>query len=105
MIPFIIWTVVALVFVIIGISCRTSKETVGFFSGVEPPKIPAENVKKYNAAVAGIWFIFAGILEVLGIPLLFFGQNSPVFIVTLLGTVFLVIGIVVAYLRIEERYK
>lgn len=104
MIGFIIYSMVFFVLVAIGISSWKTKETVGFFTGVKPPEIPEKNVKKYNHAVAIIWFVFAVIYELLGIPLLLLEQNSPYFIVTILGAMFWVIGLFTAYLTVQKRY-
>ncbi len=103
-IAFIIWTIAALIFIVIGISTWNAKEAAGFFSGVKPPKIPEKNIKKYNHAVAGIWFVYSAFFEVLGIPFLFLEQNSPYFILMVLAVPFLVIGIIVTYLFTEKRY-
>jgi hypothetical protein len=77
----------------IGIWSYRSKEPVGFFSGVKPPEV--KDTKKYNHAVAILWFVYAALLEIMGIPLLFLKQNPAGFIPVLLGTVFISIGLVV----------
>ncbi len=105
MMAFIIWTVVTLVFVILGISTWKSKDAAGFFNVTEPPKIPKENIKAYNHSVAVIWFVFSGVFELLGVPLFLFEQNSPYFILTMIGSIFLIIGIIIAYLRVENKYS
>ena len=38
-IAFVIWSIVALVFVALSIMCYKSKEPVGFFTGVKPPEV------------------------------------------------------------------
>lgn len=68
MIGFLIWSIVVSVFVIIGIFCLNSKNAVGFFTGTEPPKIEAENVKRYNLAVSFLWFVFTILFEIVGPP-------------------------------------
>lgn len=100
---FIIWSIVAGVFLIIGLSCLKAKEEVGFFTFTKPPK--TKDFKAYNRAVAYLWFVFALGLEVIGIPLLFIQQNSPITIVIVLGTVFFVIGMMIVYGMIEKKYK
>lgn len=102
-IGFIIWTIVASIFLIIGLSCRKSKEAVGFFTGAKPPKV--KNVTAYNHAVAKIWFLFTIILEIIGIPILFIQQNSPVALIVIGATVILVIAIMIAYTQVEKKYK
>lgn len=102
-IAFVIWSLVALLFIFIGISSYRSKEEVGFFTGVKPKKM--KDVAVYNHAVAKIWFFFAAIFEIIGIPLLFIEQNSPVALIMVLLTFLLVIGIIIAYFKVEEKYK
>ena len=102
-IGFIIWTITASVFLIIGLSSWKSKEAVGFFTGVKPPVV--KNVTAYNHAVAKIWFWFAVILEIIGVPILFIQQNSPITMIVIIATVILVIAIMIAYLQVEKKYK
>ena len=102
-IGFIIWSIVTVIFLGIGISCRKSREAVGFFTGCKPPVI--ENVEQYNKAVSKLWFVSAGIYEVLGLPLLFLEQNSLLFIPIIFAVVIGLIVMVVVYLRIEAKYK
>ncbi len=104
MLGFICWTIVLVIFIVIGINSWKSKDAVGFFTGVKPPNIPEKNIKPYNHAVAIIWFVFGGIYELLGTPLLFYEQNSPYFIITILGAMFWVIGLIVTYLIVQNRY-
>ena len=100
---FIIWTLCSLIFFIIGISTWNSKKEVGFFTGVKPN--PMKDVKAYNRAVAKIWIVFGALFELLGVPFLFFEQNSPIFLLSAVGTMFLVIGIIIAYMRVEAKYR
>lgn len=102
-IGFIVVSIVALGLLSIGISCRRANEAVGFFTFVKPPKV--ENVKDYNIAVSILWFVAAGVIEILGIPMLFLEQNSPLFIIVTFAVVILVIVMMVAYIRIEAKYK
>ncbi len=101
-IAFIIWSIVAVLFLGIGISGRKSKEAVGFFTFVKPPVIT--DVSKYNRSVSTLWIIAAVILEIIGMPLLFSEQNSPAFIPVILGVVALMIGMMIVYLRIQAKY-
>ena len=102
-IGFIIWSIVTVVFLGIGISCRKSDEAVGFFTGCKPPVV--EDVKRYNRAVSKLWFASAGIYELMGIPLLFLEQNSLLFIPIIFAVVIGLIVMMVVYLRIEAKYK
>lgn len=102
-ITFIIWSIVAVLFLEIGISAGKSKEAVGFFTFVKPPVVT--DIIKYNRSVSMLWVIAAIIFEILGIPLLFSEQNSPVFIFVILGVMALVVGMMIAYFRIQTKYQ
>lgn len=102
-IGFIIWSIVTVIFLGIGISCRKSNEAVGFFTGCQPPVV--EDVKRYNKAVSKLWFVSAGIYEVMGVPLLFLEQNSLLFIPIIFAVVFGFMIMMVVYLQIEAKYK
>lgn len=103
MLGFIIWSIVAIIFILIGISAWKSKQEVGFFTFIKPPKV--KNIEKYNHAVGKLWIAFAVILEILGVPFLFTEQNSTIFLFVILGVMILVIAAIAAYLRIEKKYQ
>lgn len=103
MIGFVIWSIVAAIFLGIGISCRKSSEAVGFFTFVKPPIV--EDVEHYNYAVSILWFIVAGVFEMIGIPFLFLKQNSPLFILMIFAVVILLIIMMIVYFKIEAKYK
>lgn len=103
MIGYSIWSVVAVIFLIIGISAWRSEKPIGFFTGVEPPEVT--DVKSYNHAVAKIWFAFSVLLELTGIPLLFTKQNSAVALLMIPIVVGLIIAMVLIYFRIEAKYR
>ena len=63
-IGFVIWSLVSLLFFGVGFSSWKAKEPVGFFTGVKPAQM--KDVTAYNRAVAKIWFVFAGLLEIVG---------------------------------------
>lgn len=90
-------------FFIIGIVCRKAEKPIGFFANAEPPKV--KDVRKYNDAVSLIWFYGGGVMELLGVPLLFCRQNSPVFIISVIGAVFTVIAMAAVYMMTEDKYK
>ena len=102
-IAFIIWTIVAVLFLLIGISARKSKEPIGFFTFVKAPSV--KDTKGYNHAVSNLWFAVAVLFEIMGIPFLFLEQNSPFFFLMVFGVVGLLIGMMIAYNVIESRYK
>lgn len=102
-IGFIIWSICAIIFLGIGISCRKSQEAVGFFTFTKPPIV--KNVKHYNHAVSVLWLVAAAIFEMIGIPIILMEQNSPYFLFVDLGALVWVIAIMIAYLKIEAKYK
>ena len=102
-IGFIIWTFVAILFLVIGLITMKSKAPVGFYTFVNPPQV--KNVKDYNKAVSKLWIISAIVFEIIGIPLLFIEQNSPVAIVMVFGVLIWVFGLMLAYSSIENKYK
>lgn len=103
MVGFIIWSIVAIIFGWIGIRCRKSQEAVGFFTFAKPPAVG--NIEHYNRAVSVLWLIAALLFEIIGIPVLFLEQNSPLSILIIFAVVILVLGMMIAFLRIEEKYK
>ncbi|SDB63984.1 hypothetical protein [Butyrivibrio sp. INlla16] len=74
-IGFVIWSLCAVLFFVIGVVDLKSKKPVGFFTGVKPPKIT--DVKNYNKAVAMLWFVTGIVFELIGVPFLYLKQNSP----------------------------
>ncbi len=99
---FVIWTVLAVIFAVIGIRCRSSKRAVGFFANSPPPEV--RDIAGYNRAVSSLWLGAALIFELFGVPFLFLKQNSPLFLFPVLGCVFWSIGLIITYLRILDRY-
>lgn len=102
-IAFIIWSIVALIFLILGIYVRLSKKPASFWANMETPKV--KDIAKYNQAVSKLWICFSLFLEIAGIPLLYCEQNSPLAMITVLITVFLCIGIIMVYMKIENQYR
>ena len=100
---FIIWTIISIVFVYIGITTRKSSIPVNLFTFSDVPKV--NDVKGYNRTVSNLWLVFTVLFEMIGISLLFIKQNSPFVVLIVLGVVFLVIGMMVAYIKIESKYR
>ena len=103
LIGFIIWSAVSLLLLGIGIWAWNSGTPVSFFSGVKPPEV--KDVRKYNHSVAVLWFVYAVLFELLGIPFLFLKQNRALFVVSILGTVGITFGLVIAYHRILQKCR
>lgn len=103
-IAFIIWIMVSLVFVIIGIYDLRADEVVGFWSNGKRPEVMPENRKAYNRAVGILWIAFALVFMLLGLPLLA-GDNSPLIVITLLGSLADIVALMAVYvLVIEKKY-
>ena len=100
---FVIWSIIALLMLGIGVWSFCSKEPVGFWAGVKAPEV--KDVKKYNHTVGVLWFVYAILLELFGIPLLFLKQNSAGLVPVILGTVAVTIGLMVAYHLVEKKYR
>jgi predicted cobalt transporter CbtA len=100
---FLIWTIAAVLFAVNGVICLRKKNPVGFFTHAAPPKV--SDTAAYNRAVARIWFIFAVLLEIVGIPFLFISKNSPLAFLILGAVVILVIWLIAAYQKIERTYR
>ena len=100
---FLIWSICALLFLGTAVYARRSKQAVGFWANVKAPEV--SDVTEYNRAVSNLWLIGTFVFELLGLPLLFAYQNSPLFIISVLGTVMLVLGMIIRYSFIEGRYR
>ncbi len=104
MVALIIWTIVAVIFLIMGIMHWKSKNVLGIVYG-QVPKIAAGNVKRYNHAIGMAYWGYAVILELLGIPLVFFEQNDAAFVIPVLGVVFLTIALCIVFVVIKKKYE
>ena len=100
---FLIWTVVSLILLVIGILAWKSERAVGFYAGVKPPEVT--DVRQYNRSVAVMWFAYAVLFELLGLPFLFLRQNSAGFLLSILGVPFITIALLVVYHRILAKYR
>lgn len=64
-----------------------------------------KDVEHYDLAIAKLWFAAAGLLEIIGMPILFIEQNSVFFIPMTFAVVILVIAMMILYMRIEAKYR
>lgn len=103
LVAFIIWSVLFVLFVALGVYTRRSKKPVGFWANAKAPEI--KDVKAYNKALSKIWFVFAVLFELMGLPLLAGNSDGALILVPELGTVFLVIGTMFAYTFVENKYR
>ncbi len=102
-IGFVIWSLVSVMLFGIGVSAWTANKPVGFFTGAKPPEV--KDIKKYNHSVAVLWFAYAVLVEICGIPLLFLEQNSVGFIAVIFGVVVVTLALFTGYLQIEKKYR
>ena len=94
---------VDLVLLGIGIRAWKSDKAAGFYTGTKPPEVT--DVRKYNRSVAVLWFVYAGLFELLGLPFLFLKQNAPGFLWAVAGVPVITIAMVIVYNRILRRYE
>ena len=52
-IGFVIWSIVAVIFLGIGVACRRADNAMGFFTFIKPPVVT--DVKQYNKTVSILW--------------------------------------------------
>lgn len=97
-----VWLAVSGIFVILGIAAWNAKKAVRFWTVSQ--QIQVRDVKHYNRAVAEMWFVFAGIFAVIGLPVLA-GQNSAWIVFTILGGMFWAIALMAVYMKIEKKYR
>ena len=102
-IGFVIWSSVFLALLGIGIWAWKSNKPVGFYTGTKPPEVT--DVQKYNRSVAVLWFSYAGLFELLGLPFLFLKQNAAGFLWVVLGVAATTIALMIVYNRILRKYE
>lgn len=98
-----IWSACAVLMIGIGAWSRNAKKAAGFWANAEAPEVT--DIKNYNRAVSRIWFVSGVLFEMLGLPMLSGGQNNPVVMLSVVGSMFLVIGMMIAYMRVENKYR
>ncbi|MBQ9934737.1 MAG: hypothetical protein IJO70_02725 [Lachnospiraceae bacterium] len=102
---FIIWVVVGLIFIVMGTYIMKSKKAhpFGFWANAEAPEVT--DVDAYNKALGKLWIIFGIGFAIDGLPLLA-GQNSALIMLSVVGAMFLTIGVMIYYtLAIESKFK
>ena len=104
---FIIWTIVGIVFIVMGIYDMNSKKAkpFGFWANAEVG--PIENVKGYNRALGILWCVYGVLFILIGLPLLILTeQNTGLIIIPVLGTMLISIGAMAVYtIGIESKYR
>ena len=102
---FLIWAIMGVLFVVMGICVLFSKRAkpFGFWANAEVATI--KDVKGYNRALGILWCVYGVLFSLIGVPLLD-KQNSGMLIIAILGTMFISIGAMVAYVvGIEGKYR
>ena len=105
LIAFIIWSILGVLFIVMGIYDLNSKKArpFGFWANAEVAAI--EDVKGYNRALGKLWCVYGVLFILIGLPLLD-GQNSGSIIISILGAMFISIAAMVAYVvGIEPKYR
>ena len=100
---FVIWSIVFLVLLGIGIWAWKSEKAVGFYTGTKPPEVT--DVRKYNRSVAVLWFVYAGLFELLGLPFLFLKHNAAGFLWSIAGVPVITIALMIIYNRMLRKYE
>ena len=102
-IAFMIWAVIAFVFMGIGSYDYFSEKPAGFWANAKT--VPIDDVKAYNRAVGKLFVCFGIGFILLGLPLLVSKQNSPVILFSVIGLMFESIGMMIVYMKIESKYR
>ena len=104
---FIIWTIVGVVFIVMGIYNVNSKKEkpFGFWANAEVGAI--EDVKVYNRALGRLWCVYGTLFILIGLPLLRVNeQNKGLFVIPMVGTMIISIGTMAVYsIVIEAKYR
>ena len=105
LIAFIIWTIMGILFIIMGIFCMKSKKAKPFGFWANTEVIQVDDVKGYHRALGRLWSVYGILFILIGLPLLG-GENSGFIIITMLGTMFISIAAMVVYtVGIEPKYR
>lgn len=105
LVAFVIWAIIGVLFIVMGIYEYNSKKAKPFGFWANAEVAPIEDVKGYNRALGKLWCVYGVLFILIGLPLLD-GQNSGLIVITILGTMFISIGAMVAYaVGIEPKYR
>ena len=107
LIAFMVWTIIGVLFIVIGIYDMNSKKEkpFGFWANAEVG--PIEDVKGYNRALGILWCVYGILFILVGLPLLILDeQNSGLIIIPVVGAMIISIGAMVVYsVGIESKYR
>lgn len=100
---FAIWSIVALLMIVMGVLTLFSKKAVGFWANAEMFEVT--DVKGYNRAVGIMWIVFGVIFELTGIPILN-PDNALQIVFMSVGSMIEAIILMLFYtFVIERKYK
>ena len=102
---FVIWTIIGVLFIIMGIYDMKSKKTKSFGFWANADVILVEDVKGYNRALGRLWCVYGVLFTLIGLPLLD-EQNTGLIIIPILGAMFISIAAMIVYVvGIESKYR
>lgn len=100
-IAYIIWLLISLIFVILGVYDWKNAENgsvFGFYNICPPPKAEQlTDVTAYNRAVSKLLIGSGIVFALIGLPLLSSDNEAVIVLVGVLGSIFWVISMVLAY--------
>ena len=99
---FLVYSLLAFLFAIVGWISYNAKRPAGFWTFVKAPRVT--DLEKYNHAVGRLWYFFAAIFLIFSLASLV-GQNGTVPNATLPCAAIAVFGVFMVYFRIEEKHR
>ena len=107
LIAFIVWTIMGVLFIVMGIYDMNSKKEkpFGFWANAEVG--PIEDLKGYNRALGILWCVYGILFILIGLPLLILDEkNSGLIIIPVVGAMLISIGAMIVYcVGIESKYS
>ena len=101
---FAIWALVSVLMIVIGIVTMNMKKPAGFFANLPAPETVTDT-RAYNRSLGKLWIVYGILLCLSGLPLLN-PKPGALIIVTMLGTVFSTMGLLVVYTGfIAPKYR
>ena len=103
---FIIWLALGGLMIGFGIYAFFSKRAVSFSFWANAKMFEVNDVGAYNRAVGKLWCAFGVVFVLLGFPFLTQQDNSPYFIISILGCMVEAIVAMIIYVTvIEKKYR
>ena len=107
LIAFIVWTIMGVLFIVMGIYDMNSKKEKPFGFWANAKVGPIEDVKGYNRALGILWCVYGILFVLIGLPLLILDEkNSGLIIIPVVGAMLISIGAMIVYsVGIESKYR